>query len=127
MKRKILKLNVILFALAIFVAGCNVNKEELTEGVPLSELDKAPQHLVSKEELPKFVTDMLWWHSAVYKGKWNGRTVYWIYVPLSSCYMCFVYYENGEHIDLSDVSVSINFTSTSKNWVLIYLNPHTPR
>ena len=121
MKTTIFKLQVIFIVLAFSVAGC---KKEPT-GVSFLELDKAPKHLVSKEELPDFLKNNLKFEFpfiTIYKGEWKKRIVYYVPNLISSCSYCHFYYKDGKRIfDGHDDSI-IDFYNTSKNWVLIYDN-----
>ena len=55
----------------------------------------------------------------IFKGKWNRRTVYFVYHNLKSCLLCDVYFEDGKQIDWSTED-SADFSATSKNWQVIY-------
>ena len=58
----------------------------------------------------------------IFKGEWNNRTVYFIYDNMSSCYLCWTYYEDGVRIDWLwvETGMVMDFQNTSKNWQLIY-------
>jgi len=122
MKTTIFKLQVIFIVLAFSVAGCK--KEEPIDGVAFSELDKAPKHLVSKEELPDFLKNLNFEFPfiTIYKGEWKNDIVYYVPNIISSCSYCHFYYKDGKRIfDGHDDSI-IDFYNTSKNWVIIYTN-----
>lgn len=56
---------------------------------------------------------------SIFKGEWQGQTIYFIYSPLASCVLCEVYYADGKHIDM-DVEDIISFSKATKNWYCIY-------
>ena len=60
--------------------------------------------------------------SKFFQGKWNGRVVYFIENPLSSCMICDVFYEYGERIVWEHDGIEgKKFCSESKDWKLIYI------
>jgi len=121
MKTTILKQLIILIALTLSVAGCK--KNEHIYGVSLSELVKAPKHLVSKDELPNFLKDnynLELSYIIIYKGEWNKRIVYYVPNFISSCSYCEYYYEDGKHI-FDGHDDPTDFYTTSKNWIIIYI------
>ena len=120
----------IVFLFLLFTAlGCKVNEEQKDKGVTLDHLDLAPKIILSIENLPKFIkeividyerfsSDIIYLY--VYHGEWNNRTVYLTQSTFQSALFQF-YYGNGDLINFSINDPDYNsFYSTSKNWVLIY-------
>jgi hypothetical protein len=134
MKKKLLLL---LFAFALL--GCKSDEvpENLDgiDGVSFFANMKleAPSSIVPKESLPNWLVEKinkyegyypngvgLFFPVRLFKGEWKERTIYYIFVPHSSCMFCELYYKDGEKCTLNDDSDLMSFQTTSKNWMLIY-------
>lgn len=57
----------------------------------------------------------------VFRGEWNGKIVYHIYNPMSSCVYCEMFYEDGNAIVFDSEDIIRSFHETSKNWTFIYI------
>lgn len=89
-------------------------------------LESAPEEIVSRGDFPGWLDAKIDLHAdkhdatvnvKIFKGKWKGKVVYFIYDWLSSCLLCDVYWENGEKIRMG---MGNDFCETSGNWVLIW-------
>jgi hypothetical protein len=128
-----LKLGFLMLALTLMINGCSNDNEKLSnedaanaffmklESLSLSNNDNFPEWLSIK------IAEIETIHSKdisivkvrIFQGEWNKRTVYFIQDNLNSCYLCEVYYENGENVVLNSNLVE-DFCTTSKNWELIF-------
>jgi len=57
----------------------------------------------------------------VFRGEWNGKIVYHIFNPMSSCVYCEMFYEDGNAIVFDSEDIIRSFRKTSKNWTFIYI------
>lgn len=64
-------------------------------------------------------TDISYRHAEVYRYEWNEELVYHIKAPLSSCFLCELYFHDGSKVELS-VDEFSNFMENKKNSVLIW-------
>jgi hypothetical protein len=56
----------------------------------------------------------------IFCGRWENKTVFLIMNNLSSCFLCEIYYDNGEKIVLNENRLE-EFCTKSENWILVYL------
>lgn len=84
------------------------------------ELASLPNWLAQLFEKGKFASFEVT-QGKVFRGEWNGKTVYHIYNPMSSCMFCEMYYEDGNAIVLDSEDIRKSFHETSKNWTFIYV------
>ena len=119
---------------AAFQFGCSKKAETSNETEYVYYFgNKIPVAIVPKEKLPEFLIDRVDFYLGmfgenpikglgvgVYKGEWNKRTVYHVLPFLDNCMFCQVYNSDGSIIDWSNRDDFEDFSSKSKNWVLIY-------
>ena len=58
--------------------------------------------------------------SKVYRHTWHYNYVYYIYVGLSSCAYCEVYYENGSIVKFTNDNMLQDYLNNRKNEKLIW-------
>jgi len=129
-----MKKRVLFIFLAFAILGCKPENLEGVDGITFFSDMKfsAPSSFIPKTCLPGWLKEKVDvyedWHSnggglwqpiQFFRGKWENRTVIFIYHPLNSCIFCDVYYNNGEKFVLDEFTGS-SFQTTSTNWVLIY-------
>gem|GEM_PF-2051680 len=129
-----IEFGVVILFVAIFIAfkSCNkstIQQEELQTETIFSNFNDVPTSIVSKEELPEWLTDKIDIMSnpqpspfstiQIFKGEWEMQTVYFIINPHHSCLLCEVYYEDGEKLVWSNSHAADDFLK-SKKFVLIY-------
>ena len=118
------------FIASLLTSGCNEKGKEhiiIDEFAFFEILGSAPFVTVPKEDLPEWLQQRIErWESGenyiarIFRGKWNGRVVYFIRTPFQSCPFCDISYENGERLVWEERDEILKFTSTSKDWVKIY-------
>jgi len=124
------KLFFLVFLLVTFGCSKSDDLNASDNGVSWDQLGSAPKVDVPKESLPEWLVVRIndfyeirpqsYCKVQIYKGKWNSKTVYFIfdtYIHLSTSYLCEFFSENG--IIISDNNLS-DLRLTSKNWILIY-------
>jgi len=126
----------ILIFLIFIVLGVGCTSDASTtkmDEVTLAKIhESAPVILVPKGDLPEWLIGYLDFledggvygvpsSAQFYRGKWNGRVVYYIRLAATSCPMCHFHHENGEIMVWTYDGVEAQkFLATSKDWVLIY-------
>jgi len=124
------------FIAMLLSSGCNqkVESSNIDDRSCFEKLNDAPVALVPKEELPKWLNEMIELYEGkteqgmgipsparFYRGIWNGGVTYFISCLYHNCPFCYVFDGKGNNIvwtgDGDDVT---KFCSASKDWVLIY-------
>lgn len=104
----------ILLAFVVALAGCNSDESNLHENI------------IENVDMPKWLSDyvgtLLTYDGirdiAVYKGKWKGEDIYYVYDCFSSCMYCDVFTSDGNRFDWSGIDIE-NF-DTAIEWKCIY-------
>jgi len=125
------KIFLLIFLAVLF--GCSDNETTLdtNDGVSYEDLEAAPKHIVSRDNLPTWMISqideverfpIMW--VKIYQGDWNKKKVFLIFNFLQSCLAGEPYYEDGKNIlNSSEYSALYeNFYTKSENWKLIYEN-----
>ena len=86
--------------------------------VDISSTETTPEWLSTMIKKMDADKDMYGSHS-IFKGEWQGQTIYFVYSPLASCVFCEVYYADGKHIDWNAEDAA-SFNKATKNWRCIY-------
>lgn len=86
--------------------------------VDISSTETTPEWLSAMIKKMDADQEMYGTHS-IFRGEWQGQTIYFIYSPMNSCVFCEVYYADGKHINW-DVEDTISFSKATKNWRCIY-------
>ena len=120
----------VLTALLCCVNGCSNDSNESTAEsfVENPVIGRVAKRTINQGDLPEWLgTKVQQWDSSTYKsivpyvfkGEWNGETIYFIYSPLYSCIFCEVYYADGRNVDWEESDFE-NFQKSTHNWYCIY-------
>ena len=117
------------FILTISVlSGCSDNSQD--ESLAFGPHPSAKVERVASASLPEWLAKLFEngqfssygvTQGKVFRGEWNGKIVYHIYNPMSSCVYCETFYEDGSAVDFDSEDIIRSFQETSKNWTLIYI------
>ena len=122
------KIFLLIFLAVLF--GCRDNETPLdtNDGVSFENLEAAPKHIVSRDNLPTWMISQLdelelftIMDVKIYQGDWNKKKVFLMFNSWQSCLAGEAYYEDGKRIEFTEENTSLyeNFC-TKSNWILIY-------
>ena len=126
---------IILSLFLFMIIGCSQSDSVIIDEEKfIGILKSAPYAEIPKENLPHWLVETIDDYEnskemviyafspvTIHKGEWKNRTVYIVNDPLSSCVFCYIYYEDGKKIVLTDDEIySLDFQNSSKNWVIIW-------
>ncbi|MDO8930188.1 MAG: hypothetical protein Q7W54_14530 [Bacteroidota bacterium] len=117
---------IIPFIFMILFCACSENEYSVEE--KLSEkMNSATSDIILVAEMPDWlqikihdIEKIPLVEAKAYQCEWKNQTVYFIYNNFNSCLMCDAYHTDGNKIIFKDDGESDDFTSTSKNWKLIW-------
>jgi hypothetical protein len=109
-------LKIILVAILFYFTFIGCKKENVTETFDYQR--DTPGWL--KEKINLMSGDQQYHGTIVYRYEWKNQYIYYIFIPVSSCAYCELYYQDGSKVKFTNEISSQDFLDNKWNELIIW-------